>query len=309
MTEATAFAPATVANVAVGFDILGFALDGVGDTITVARTEGASGVLLAPNEDGLPSDPLRNTASVAALAMLEGESIAGRFHIRVEKGIALGSGMGGSAASAVGAVVALNAFLESPLGPAALLPYALAGEAVASGAPHADNVAPCLFGGLVASVPGNPGPRIVQIPPPPGIECVLVRPHVSVRTAESRAALPSSIPLELHVRQSARLAGFLSACFRRDRDALADSMRDEVVEPHRAAAIPGFHDAQAGALEAGALGCSISGSGPAVFAWTDPPHAAAVEAALVAAFSRAGVASDAWRSPVGAAGARRVRWS
>jgi homoserine kinase len=302
----TVFAPATVANVTVGFDILGFAVDAVGDEVTAERVDGASGVEIESIEGvvtDLPRDPARNTASVAVRALIDVARPGCGFRLRIRKGIPLGSGMGGSAASAVGAVVAASGLLDRPLSREALLPFALAGEAVASGAPHADNAAPCLFGGLTAVVAHEPL-RVVQVPLPQGLQCVLVHPHMRLDTREARAVLRPSVTLGDHVEQSIRLAGFLVGCFRGDTDLVGASMEDCIVEPQRARLIPGYAAARTAALEAGALGFGIAGSGPSLFAWVeDRTRGRAVESALRRVFAEHGLESDGWLTAIRAEGA------
>lgn len=304
---AVAFAPATVANVAVGFDVLGFALEGVGDRVRVRVDERAPAPVVVDEIgggiEGVPSDPERNTAAVAVRAMIDGLGLGQRFRVGLWKGIPLGSGMGGSAASAVGAVVAANALLDRPLDPRELLRFALVGEAAASGAPHADNAAPCLLGGLTAVVAAEP-PRIVDIPVPPGLVSVLVRPELRVDTREARASLAREVPLERFVEQTMYLTGFLAGCFRGDAELAGSSMHDLVAGPQRAARIVGFDAARRAALAAGALSFAVAGSGPSVFAWVRAGEAAgAVERSVVSAFEREGVPARAWVSRLGCPGA------
>lgn len=315
MRSATAFAPATVSNVAVGFDILGFAVEAAGDEVTVTATEqtsvrvvevfDATGTL---PDGAIPLDPAQNTAAVGLLKLLEDLRPGFGFDVRVRKGIALGSGMGGSAASAVAALVAANSLLDAPLPKESLLAYALAAELVACGASHPDNAAPSLFGGLTLIVSTDPL-RCVRLPVPRRLLAVLIHPHVRVDTRDSRAILRPTVPLADHVRQSARLAGLVAACFTDDLELLRACLDDIVIEPQRAALIPGFARVKAAALEGGALGASISGSGPSVFALIDSVETAErVRAAMVEAFKSSGVAEvDAWVSPVSEEGARVVR--
>jgi homoserine kinase len=312
--SATAFAPATVSNVAVGFDILGFAVEAAGDEVTVALTEGPSVRVvevvdttgtLAP--DAIPLDPAQNTATVGLLKLLEDVRPGFGFDVSVRKGIALGSGMGGSAASAVAALVAANSLLEEPLTKESLLPYALAAESVACGASHPDNAAPSLFGGLTLIVSTDPL-RCVRLPVPRGLLAVLVHPHVRVDTRDSRAVLKPTVPFADHVRQSAHLAGLVAGCYTDDLELLRTCLEDVVVEPQRAALIPGFARVKRAALEAGALGASISGSGPSVFALVDDEATAErARGLMVEAFKSSGVAEvDSWVSPVSEEGARVV---
>jgi len=304
--EIAVMAPATVANVAVGFDVLGFAVHAASDRIRVVRTEHRGEVVigkitgLVPD---LPREPERNTASVAVLALMADLNPAHGYSIDIHKGIPLGSGMGGSAASAVGAVVAANQLLEEPLPREELVRYAAAGEAAASGAPHADNVAPCVLGGMTAVVSTDPL-RIEQIPVPVDLLCVLVHPHVRIDTRDAREALRSEVELKEHVRQSMRLSGFLAGCFRCDLELIGDSMRDLIVEPQRSKLIPGFDVAAAAARAAGCLGFAIAGSGPSVFAWVESEMVAReVESGITRAFAATGLESESWISRINTSGA------
>jgi homoserine kinase len=305
--QATAFAPASVGNVAIGFDILGFAIEGLGDRVTVARSEAAGVEISAVRgvAGELPRAAADNTAGRALLALQEALRPGFGFRVQIEKGIPLGSGLGGSAASAVAAVVAANALLPEPRSRLELLKFAMAGEAVASGARHADNIAPSLYGGLVLTV-GIDHPRVKQIPVPAGVRAVIVHPHMFLATASARAMLSASVDLADFVWQTAHLAGFISGCYTDDLDLIRASLEDVVIQPQREALIPGFHDVRRGAMEAGALGCSISGAGPSMFAWTLEAHAAAVRDAMRGEFSRHSLSSDAWLVEVHSRGARVI---
>jgi homoserine kinase len=304
----TAFAPASVGNVAVGFDVLGHALEAVGDRVTLRRIDeptvriaGANGVA-----GPLPMDPAANTATAGLLRLIADRALPFGFEVFLQKGIPLGSGMGGSAASAVAAVVAAGAFLEKPLAPPEAFAYALIGEAVASGAAHGDNLAPGLLGGLVLVGALDP-PYLVKIPVPEAVRCVLVHPHLRVDTRAARDVLPREIPLHAHVEQSARLSGFLAGCFSGDLELIGRFLSDVLVEPHRAGLVRGFEGVKRAALAAGALGCSLSGSGPSLFAWcADDATADEVRARMIAAFAAEGVPADGWISPVGAARGARI---
>jgi homoserine kinase len=305
--SATAFAPASVGNVAIGFDIMGFAVDALGDHVTVARraTPGVEIATVRGTAGELPRAPGDNTAGRALLALAEALRPQCGFRVEIDKGIPLGSGLGGSAASAVAAVVAANALLPEPVSRIELLPFALVGEAVASGSRHADNTAASLFGGLVLTV-GIDQPRIKQIPVPAGIRAVIVHPHMFLATAKARAILKRNVELSDFVWQTAHLAGFISGCYTDDLDMIRASFEDVVIEPQRAALIPGFQEVRRAALEAGALGCSISGAGPAMFAWTLEPRASAVLAAMRAEFTRRSLSSDGWVVELASAGARLI---
>jgi homoserine kinase len=228
------------------------------------------------------------------------------FELDIEKGIPLGSGMGGSAASAVAAVVAANALLHAPAPQLQLLKFAMEGEIVASGAAHIDNIAPCLYGGLTLTV-GIDNPRVKQIPVPRGLRCVLVHPHMYLGTREARAILNINVSRSDYVWQSANLAGFISGCYSNDLEMIRDSFNDVIIEPQRHSLIPGFKDVQRAAMSAGALGCSISGAGPAIFAWSAFQHAEAVRGAMVAAFAAHDLQSDSWVSLMQNYGARVVK--
>ncbi len=302
--RATAFAPASVGNVAIGFDILGFAVSALGDKVTVSRRR-EPGVSILPVSgvvQDITREPQHNTAGRALLALQEAVGGDCGFEVAIEKGIPLGSGLGGSAASAVAAVVAANALLERPRAPLELLAFAMAGEAVASGGRHVDNIAPSLFGGLVLTV-GIDHPRVKQIPVPAQIRAVIVHPHMFLATAKARAILKRSVELSDFVWQTANLAGFISGCYTNDLDMIRASLQDVVIEPQRQALIPGFTEVRQAAMAAGALGCSISGAGPSMFAWAMLAHAPAVAQAMQEAFARRELQSDAWCVEIGATGA------
>ena len=305
MKSATAFAPASVGNVAVGFDILGHALAGIGDTVQVRRIDQPLVRITAIR--GCDADPLplaaeRNTAGAALLALRRLAGIEHGFELEIDKGIAYGSGMGGSAASAVAAVVAANALLDAPQPLHALYRAALDGEQVASGSRHGDNVAPMLLGGLALAV-GERAPLRLAVPAE--LHCALVHPHFVLETRRARAALAGDYPLADFVTQSGHLALLLTGCARGDRELIAAGLHDVLVEPRRAALVPGFAAVKCAALEAGALGASLSGAGPSVFAWCwGRADADAVATAMQSAFAAAGLASDVHVGPVDAPPAR-----
>jgi homoserine kinase len=308
LTDVTAFAPATVANVGIGFDILGHTVEAVGDRVRVRRIKESEVRIrsITGVAGDLPIEPQHNTAGRAVQAMHEALAPGFGFELDIEKGIPLGSGLGGSAASAVAAVVAANALLHAPAPRLQLLKFAMEGEIVASGAAHIDNIAPCLFGGLTLTV-GIDHPRVKQIPVPPSLRCVLVHPHMYLGTREARAILNSNVSRSDYVWQSANLAGFISGCYSNDLEMIRESFNDVIIEPQRHSMIPGFKDVQRGAMSAGALGCSISGAGPTVFAWSEIQHAEAVRGAMVAAFREHDLQSDSWVSSMENYGARVVK--
>ncbi|HEX2139736.1 MAG TPA: homoserine kinase [Woeseiaceae bacterium] len=307
---AAAFAPASIGNLGVGFDMLGLAIAGAGDRVT-ARRAARPGVTLVQvrNPSGelhrdLPTEADRNTASIAAAALWQQHG-AGGLELVVEKGIPLESGMGSSAASAVAAVVAANALLEAPLAVRDLLPFALEGERYASGGVHADNVAPSLLGGLVLC-PEMLLPETIALKPPAGISGVLLHPDLKVGTADARRALSPTCTMTQWLAQQAYLAAFVVACERGDQELIRKSLHDVIIEPQRVHRVPPFEAVKAAAMEQGALGCSLSGSGPSVFALVPDAMATEVAGAMEAACRRAGFACESFVSPMNAPGARLV---
>ncbi len=303
MTEARAFAPASVGNVGVGFDILGHAIEGVGDTVTVRRIDEPVVRIHAIRGTtvDLPLGAEDNTAGAALIALRASLDLPFGFEVEIDKGIALGSGMGGSAASCVAALVAANALLPQPLSREALYPFALTGEAVASGGRHGDNLGPMLLGGLVLSTADRLGPA----PVPAAWHSLLVHPDAVLETRRARAALQGHYALGEFVAQSANLALVLSGCYTADAGLVRAGLRDVLVEPRRAGLIAGFAAARDAALAAGAMGASISGAGPSVFAWFEQREAAfAAQSAVQQAFADAGFDSQGWVSPLNAPAAR-----
>lgn len=304
----TAFAPASIGNVAVGFDMLGLALEGVGDRVQACRCDG-DGVRIAEVRglDGrlhpyLSTDAASNTASIAAQALWDAQGGEGGVELKVYKGVPLQSGMGSSAASAVAAVVAVNALLDTPLETDKLLAYALIGEQYASGGLHADNVAPSLIGGLVLC-PQVLLPDVVRMPVPSGICAVLLHPDLQVNTAQARRGLKKSCSMQDWIAQQGFLAGFIVACARNDHDLIGRTLRDIIIEPQRKDSVPCFDAVKAAADKAGALGCSLSGSGPSLFALCAESRARNVASAMEQACRAQGIACESWVSPMTAPGA------
>ncbi len=262
-----AFAPASVANVACGFDILGFALEKPGDEIIARFTNAHKGLKITRITGGsLPFAPEKNTAGYAILKYLEhiGESERG-IEIEIHKKMPFGSGLGSSAASAVCGVMAVNELLRRPLTKRELLPFATLGESIASGAIHADNVAPSLLGGFTL-VRDSETSDVHRIHVPRGMYATLVYPHVEILTRESRDALNREVSLKNSIQQSANLGAFIIGMFNSDFDLIRRSLVDVIIEPQRAPSIPSFYKLKEAAEAMNALGCSISGSGPTVFA-------------------------------------------
>ncbi len=308
--RAVAFAPATVANVTAGFDLLGFAVDGPGDRVVAERADGDGVRLLdVAGDDGrLPREPDRNTAGVAAMHLLRARASAGRevcgVTLRLEKGLPLASGLGSSAASGAAAVVAVDALFEEPSPETDRLAAAMEGERVACGTAHADNAAPSLLGGLLL-VRGAP-PRVDRLRVDPAYRVAVIHPHVAVATAAARTVLPQSVPLADALAQAGNLAALVSALAAGDDDLLASALEDVLAEPLRAPLVPSFPEAVDAAREAGALGGGLSGSGPSQFAIVRGEEAAERVATRMTEVARAtaGVEVDAFVSVLGAGGAR-----
>ncbi len=290
------FAPATVANLGPGFDILGMALETPFDTIRAERVNTPGVVIEAITGDGgnLPHEAEKNTAGIAALYVLR------QLHIQAEgvcltihKGLPLASGLGSSAASAAGAAVAVNALFGSPLRPEELIPACVESEASVSGR-HADNVAPALLGGIVL-VAGLEADQMYRLPTPKNLILTLVTPAVAVPTAQARAVLPAQIPLKEMVRQSAAVALLITALHNEDIPLMGQAMeQDGIIEPARQHLMPGLHEVRAAARECGALGTIISGAGPTLCSICDSQAVAEqVEAAMRAVYDRIGIEAHA----------------
>lgn len=265
--EVRAVAPASIANLGVGFDVLGACLEAPADVV-IARSRAAAGVTIARiTGDGgrLPLEAARNTAGRAAQAVLDRSRPGHGVELELVKRVPAAGGMGSSAASAVAAAVAVDGLLEAGLDRTSLLECALAGEQVAAGAAHADNVAPCLIGGLVLVRSLQPI-DVVSLPVPTDLTAVVLRPPIELATRDARDALPDRIARADAVAQTGDLGAWVAALFSDDWELLRRASTDRIAEPFRARLIPGFRAVQAAALEAGAVACSLSGAGPSVFA-------------------------------------------
>lgn len=304
-----AYAPGSVSNVACGFDVLGFALDEPGDIVMAAPQDEPGVTIAAIHGDGgrLPLDAARNTAGAAVIALLHRLQTTRGVSLTIHKGLPLASGIGSSGASAVAAVVAVNELLGRPASLDLLLACAMAGEQAGCGAMHPDNVAPSLHGGFVLARSANP-PDIVRLPVPAGLACAVLHPHVEVQTGAARALLGDEVKLRDAVRQWGNLGALVAALFMDDHALLSRSLEDVIAEPKRAALVPGFHAVKASALGAGALGCSLSGSGPSVFALASSIEIAqrAGEAMQRAFAAESHLGADLWVSLVGRQGARVI---
>ena len=303
-----AFAPASIGNIGVGYDILGMAIEQPGDAV-IARKSNTPGLRITKitgHQGKLPYEVEQNTAGTAALRLLEyiGETEKNiGIELEVHKKMPLGSGLGSSAASAAAAVLAVSELLRLGMSKRELLPFACAGEQVASGSFHADNGAPSLLGGIVL-IRDNESLDVHRLHVPRGLYATVVHPQLKILTREARAMLKKEVPLDAYVRQSANVAGFVVGCFNGDTELIGRSLRDEIIEPQRAGLITGFYDVQEAAMNAGALGCSISGSGPSVFALSaNSLIAEQAGAAMQNAFAKHKVKCRVYVSPVNQEGA------
>ncbi len=264
------WAPATVANVAVGYDILGFAIDGPGDEVLLKPgTEKGLKIIKITGGKGLPLDPEKNTAGFAALRLLEELGLQDEpLEMEIRKKMPFGSGLGSSAASAVGGVYAVHEYFKTGLQKRDILKHAVAGEQIADGAWHADNVAPSLLGGMTL-IRDNASLDVHKIYIPKGLQAVVIYPKVEILTKDSRAILSDSLLLDQHIAQSGNLGAFIVGMYNSDFDLIQRSLEDVIIEPQRAKLIPEFYKMKEAALNEGALGFSISGAGPSMFALTN----------------------------------------
>ena len=308
MTAVTAFAPATVSNVGCGFDVLGFALEQPGDEVC-ARFIDAGVQIDAIHGDGgrLPRDAAKNTAGVAARALLGLVGERRGVALTIRKGLPLSSGLGGSAASAAAAVVAVDALLGARTPLETLIACALEGERLGAGSLHADNIAPSICGGLVLVRRASP-PDVLRLPVPDGLTAVVVHPDLEIETARARALLGSSVPLGDAVQQWANLGALVHGLHLGDFAIIARSLEDTIAEPRRASLIPGLAHIKRAALDAGALGSSISGSGPSLFALCADRATAERVAAAMAAEVRVRIGGEprTFVSPIAPRGARVI---
>ena len=259
------FCPASIANISCGFDVLGLALDTVGDQMTVRKIPEPTIKISKISGQQLPLEAEKNVAGVAGLELLDKSNYEGGFEIEIQKNIKPGSGIGSSAASASGAVWAMNRLLGSPFSKLQLVSFAMEGERVASGAAHADNVAPALYGGFTLVRSYEPL-DIIRIPSPEELHAVVIHPQIEIKTSDSRKILKTNITLADGIRQWGNVGGLIAGLYTEDYDLIGRSLVDHIVEPIRSMLIPGFEEVKSAVREAGALGSGISGSGPSVFA-------------------------------------------
>ncbi|AGC78419.1 homoserine kinase [Nonlabens dokdonensis] len=298
MKEIRIFAPATVANVACGFDVLGFCLDSVGDEMVVRQVAKKGIVITKSIGYDLPTEIENNVAGVAAQAFINDFDPDLGIEIEIYKNIKPGSGVGSSAASAAGVVVALNELLGKPYNKEQLTAFAMKGEAVASNCEHADNIAPAIYGGFTLVKSCKPV-KILEIPTPSNLFAVIIHPQIEIKTADSRAVLPQEIPLSQAIEQWANVGSLIHALHTSDYGLIKESLHDVVIETHRSKLIPHYDAVKKAALKAGALGCSISGSGPSIFTLNKGKATALhVEHAMRNVYKKTGIEFETYISPI-----------
>lgn len=259
------FCPATIANISCGFDVLGLALSAIGDEMVIKKVPDPGLTITKITGLDLPKEVHKNVAGVAGLAFMEASEYKGGFEIEIYKKIKAGSGIGSSAASAAGAVWGMNYLLDSPFSQHQLVQFAMAGEKLASGVAHADNVAPAIYGGFTLVRSTDPL-DVIPIHVPKELYASIIHPHIEIKTSDSRKILKTSISLADGIKQWGNVGALVAGLYQEDYDLISRSLVDHIVEPIRSILIPGFDEVKQEALVAGALGCGISGSGPSIFA-------------------------------------------
>jgi homoserine kinase len=306
MNEIKIFSPATVANVACGFDVLGFCLDFKGDEMLIRKTNG-KGIKITHIEGyDLPFEVEKNVAGVSALAMYEHARPDCGFEIEIKKQIKPGSGIGSSAASAVGSVFGMNELLGKPYNKTQLTYFAMKGEAIASNSEHADNLAPAIFGGFTL-VKSTLPLDILQIPTPTELYATLIHPQIEIKTSDARKILPKEVLLKDAIAQWANVGSLIHALHTSDYKLIHRSLQDIIVEPYRKQLIPHFDDVKFTAIKAGALGCAISGSGPSIFALSKGKEdAEKVEKAMQSVYSKTNIDYDTFVSGINTKGIKTL---
>lgn len=305
MDEVSVLAPATVANVVCGFDCLGFALSEPYDEMTIRKIDSREVRIVNRDNFGLPTEPEKNVAGVAMLAFMDAASVDFGFEIEITKNIKPGSGIGSSAASACGAVVAANRLLDDCFSKLELVELAMAGEALASGSRHADNLAPCIYGGFTLVRSTDPL-DIIELDFP-SLFATVIHPQIEIKTSEARAMLPKEVPLKSAIRNWSNLGSLVAALAQDNYDLLSRSLEDTIVEPVRKSLIPKFDEVKAASLYAGALGGGISGSGPSIFMLSQTRDiAASVEQAMITVYSLTGIEFNTYISQIHSQGVRFV---
>ncbi|MDG1503184.1 MAG: homoserine kinase [Flavicella sp.] len=265
MNQIELFCPATIANVSCGFDVLGLALDSVGDRMVVRKVAKKGVRITKIVGQNLPLDTHKNVAGVAALALLSKTESAFGFEIEIYKNIKPGSGIGSSAASSAGAVFGINELLGRPFTNHDLIAFAMEGERLASGVAHADNVAPALMGG-VTLVRSTAPLDVLKIHTPSELYATVIHPQIEVKTSDAREILRSAVPLKTAIQQWGNVGGLISGLYTEDYELIGRSLEDHIVEPIRSILIPAYNAVKETSLKSGALGAGISGSGPSIFA-------------------------------------------
>lgn len=298
MNEIKIFSPATVANVSCGFDVLGFCLDTIGDEMVIRKTAEKGIKITKIVGADLPYEPENNVVGVAAKAILDAADPNFGVEIEIYKNIKPGSGVGSSSASASGTVWAINELLGKPYNKQELTAFGMKGEALASGAEHADNVAPGIFGGFTLVKQLNPL-KVIQLPTPPELYTTIIHPQIEIKTSEARAILPKEIALKQAIKQWANVGSFVSALYTNDYELIADSLEDTIVEPHRSKLIPHYDKVKEAMLNAGALGAGISGSGPSIFSLCKGAGVAKkVAEAVIEVYKSTGIEFDVYVSKI-----------
>ena len=304
--EIRVFCPATIANVSCGFDVLGVALDNVGDEMVVRKTT-AKGITITKLEgQDLPLETHKNVAGVAGLALLAATDYTGGFEIEIYKNIKAGSGIGSSAASSTGAVWAMNQLLGKPFSNLELVQFSMKGEELASGVQHADNVAPAIFGGFTLVRSYNPL-DIIKINTPKELYATVIHPQIEIKTSDSRKILKTTISLADGIKQWGNVGGLIAGLYTEDYDLIGRSLKDYIIEPIRSILIPAFDNVKSASLEAGALGCGISGSGPSIFALSKGKEKATqVASAMQDVYNKVGIPYDIHVSSVNLEGVKII---
>ena len=305
-SEIKLFSPATVANVACGFDVLGLCLDTIGDEMVVRKVD-KKGVRITKIEGfKLPFETELNVAGVSALAMYQELQPDCGFEIEIKKNIKPGSGIGSSAASAVGSVYGINTLLGSPLNKTQLTQFAIKGEALSCGSEHADNIAPALFGGFTLVKSVNPL-EILQIPSPDNLYVTIIHPQIEIKTAISRAILPKNVPLKAAINQWANVGSFIHSLHTSDYPLMQRSLHDVIIEPHRSKLIPHYNEVKQQTLKVGALGTNISGSGPSIFSLCKGiENANKVRGVMTNIYSNTGIEFDVHVSKINTQGVKVI---
>jgi len=306
MEEIKVFCPATIANVSCGFDVLGLALDSVGDEMTIRKISEKSIRITKIIGQELPLETENNVAGVAGLAFLEKSDYEGGFEIEIDKRIKPGSGIGSSAASSTGAVWAMNELLGRPFSKLELVKFAMQGEKLASDVAHADNVAPAIYGGFTLVRSYDPL-DIIPIPTPSELYATVIHPQIEIKTSDSRKILKTTISMQQGIQQWGNLGGLVAGLFQNDYDLIGRSLHDHIVEPIRSILIPAFDEIKANAIKAGALGCGISGSGPSIFALSKGEKIAQkVADSMKETYQNIGVDFDIHISKVNSQGVKKI---